>query len=267
MKTLMKLLCLILICLSLEWPASAASDQARPTAARADIDGELTTGLETFRRDCGRYPTTTEGWAALTQCPTNIPAKRWHGPYLQQIPVDPWGRVYVYASPGLHHPNGFDLYSCGPDPTSKSKGSGPDDINNWDPDCPHLGLGYTLRNLELPGLIFMGLGVLVIGLVRWTGRPGQAGAARLPATNQMGQLLAVIWQALGLGLFFQQAVHRHVDLPFNLLWWVIIGVWGVGLVRTIDRFMSGSPTRIFAGSVLVYEIVFILWWLAMPRMA
>ena len=263
----MKRLCLILLCLSLEWPTFAASDRARPTAARADIDDRLPTGLETFRRDCGRYPTTAEGWAALLQCPTNLPAERWHGPYLDRIPLDPWGSVYVYACPGLHHPNGFDLYSCGPDEISKSKGGDPDDINNWDPGSPHLGLGYALEDLDLPGLIFLGLGVLVAGVVWWSGRPAPAKTDRRPALNRVGQILAVIWLVLGLGLLFHQAGQLHVDLPFSLLWWVVVGVWGVGLVRTVYRLINGSPTQISASTVLVYEFVFILWWLAMPRIS
>ena len=178
----MKRLCLILLCLSLEWPTFAASDRARPTAARADIDDRPPTGLETFRRDCGRYPTTAEGWAALLQCPTNLPAERWHGPYLDRIPLDPWGSVYVYTCPGLHHPNGFDLYSCGPDEISKSKGGDPDDINNWDPGSPHLGLGYALEEPGSARFDFFGPGRFGCRgrLVERTARPGQDGPPARP---------------------------------------------------------------------------------------
>jgi general secretion pathway protein G len=36
------------------------------------------------------------------------------GPYLRQIvPLDPWGRVYVYLAPGRANPNSYDLYTLG----------------------------------------------------------------------------------------------------------------------------------------------------------
>jgi hypothetical protein len=181
--------------------------------------------------------------------------------------LDPWGNVYIYACPGLHHPNGFDLYSCGPDEISKSKGDDPDDINNWDPNSPHQGLGYALEDPQLPGFIFLGLGVLVVGVVWWGGRPGPVNMASLPALHRVGQILAMIWLALGLSLFLNQSGDLQVGLPFSLLWWVMVGVWSVGLVRTVAKFMSGSPTGISAGSLFVYEVVFLLWWLAIPRIA
>jgi general secretion pathway protein G len=89
------------------------------------------TGLGMFREDCGRYPTTTEGLAALITRPTGIPEGRWHGPYFDHIPKDPWGHDYVYRCPGIHNTNRFDLYSCGPDGVTKSGGVDEDDIANW----------------------------------------------------------------------------------------------------------------------------------------
>jgi len=36
--------------------------------------------------------------------------ERWDGPYLKKdVPVDPWGKPYVYKSPGDHGP--FDILS------------------------------------------------------------------------------------------------------------------------------------------------------------
>jgi general secretion pathway protein G len=126
--------------------AFAASSFARVTAARADIDGGIKTALVRFNIDCGRYPTTSEGFAALMNCPTNISRGRWRGPYLDQIPIDPWGNVYVYCCPGIHNTNGFDLYSCGFDGISKSGGDDPDNINNWDSKSPHGGKDYGLNS-------------------------------------------------------------------------------------------------------------------------
>lgn len=90
--------------------------------------------LDTFAEDCGRYPSSSEGLAGLLRRPDDVPEALWKGPYLDSdsIPVDRWGRDYVYSFPGTHNTNRFDLYSYGPDGTSKSAGNDPDDINNWD---------------------------------------------------------------------------------------------------------------------------------------
>ena len=98
----------------------------------------IKTAFDAFATDCGRYPTTAEGFTALLNCPANISTARWHGPYLEpaKIPLDSWGNEYVYRFPGLHDTSGFDLYSCGSDQASKSGGNDPDDINNWNPNSP-----------------------------------------------------------------------------------------------------------------------------------
>jgi general secretion pathway protein G len=88
--------------------------------------------LDALRDDCGRFPTTEEGLAALCIRPAAIGETKWRGPYLSPpIPLDPWGHAYVYRCPGVHNTNGFDIYSCGPDGVSKSGGEDADDITNW----------------------------------------------------------------------------------------------------------------------------------------
>lgn len=68
--------------------------------------------LDMYRIDVGRYPTTEQGLAALSAPPTGEP--HWHGPYMQKaVPPDPWGRPYLYKSPGDH--GEFDLMSFGKD--------------------------------------------------------------------------------------------------------------------------------------------------------
>lgn len=99
------------------------SDQARETAAKVDIKA-LSTALDAFETDTGRYPSGDEGMQALIQQPAGV--DNWHGPYLDKIPVDPWQTPYQYRYPGQHNPNGFDLYSLG-----KDKREGNDDIDNW----------------------------------------------------------------------------------------------------------------------------------------
>lgn len=76
------------------------SDTARVTAARAQINA-FGTALGAYKLDTGLYPSTEMGLQALRNRPQNLP--QWQGPYLpQDIPVDPWGRPYVYKYPGEH---------------------------------------------------------------------------------------------------------------------------------------------------------------------
>jgi len=98
------------------------SEQARVTAAHADISGGIKTALDAFEVDNGFYPRSLQD---LLQKPNN--AKNWHGPYLENFPVDPWNNPYIYVYPGKHNPSGYDLYSAGPD----GKAGTDDDIGNW----------------------------------------------------------------------------------------------------------------------------------------
>ena len=103
------------------------SEEARIGAARADIKGNLSLALRLYEVDNGRYPATEQGLAALMAKPTSPPVpENWKGPYIEQEPLDPWKRLYVYRYPGTHPPRDYDLLSVGPD----GKESG-DDIANW----------------------------------------------------------------------------------------------------------------------------------------
>jgi general secretion pathway protein G len=86
-------------------------DKAKLKTAKTQIE-LFGSALDEFRLDNGRYPTTAEGLEALRTKPGAL--ANWDGPYLhKQIPMDPWGRPYVYTSPGDHGP--YDLLSYGPD--------------------------------------------------------------------------------------------------------------------------------------------------------
>ena len=88
------------------------SDAARVTAARAQINSFMT-ALGAYKLDTGTFPTTEEGLQALRIKPAE--ANQWQGPYLpQDIPVDPWGRPYLYKYPG-EHGDEPDLISLGAD--------------------------------------------------------------------------------------------------------------------------------------------------------
>jgi general secretion pathway protein G len=106
---------------------SGRSEQARQTAAKADIEVNIPTALKLYELDNGFLPTTDQGLGALLQKPTTNPIpENWNGPYLEKMPVDPWGRPYQYQSPGANRPHDYDLSSLGKDPKSAK-----DDIVNW----------------------------------------------------------------------------------------------------------------------------------------
>ncbi len=68
--------------------------------------------LDSYRIDVGQYPTTEQGLAALWRQPTGV--AKWSGPYLQkEAPLDPWGRAYLYKSPGEQAE--FEVYTLGKD--------------------------------------------------------------------------------------------------------------------------------------------------------
>lgn len=90
--------------------------EAKTKTARTQIE-LISLALDNYRLDNGAYPTTEQGLAALRERPTREPVPRaWKGPYLRKaLPDDPWGRPYIYRSPGEHNPSGFDLSSLGRD--------------------------------------------------------------------------------------------------------------------------------------------------------
>lgn len=94
--------------------------------ARAQIDA-LEKALDQYRLDVRRYPSTAQGLSVLTERPSNEP--QWNGPYLRKaVPLDPWGRPYIYRFPGTKRE--FDLVSYGKD--GQPGGSGENsDLTNY----------------------------------------------------------------------------------------------------------------------------------------
>lgn len=85
-------------------------------------------GLTPYRLDVGSYPSTAEGLEALVRAPAGKEGK-WKGPYLEELPTDPWGNPYQYRFPGTRNINGargYDVWSLGEDGTESA-----DDIGNW----------------------------------------------------------------------------------------------------------------------------------------
>lgn len=77
------------------------TEDARRTKAIADMKA-IEQALNLYRLDTGTYPTTAQGLEALVHRPETPPVPRGYkvDGYLERVPLDPWGRsfVYVYAS-------------------------------------------------------------------------------------------------------------------------------------------------------------------------
>lgn len=88
----------------------------------------ISTILDLFHLDAGRYPTSEEGLEALINKPPEI--ETWNGPYIRRADaiIDPWANPFEYIYPGEHAD--FDLVSFGAD--GRQGGEGQDaDINSW----------------------------------------------------------------------------------------------------------------------------------------
>jgi general secretion pathway protein G len=101
--------------------------QAEETRVAQDIRA-IDSALKFYRLDNFRYPTQGEGLASLLNAPTGT-ENRWNGPYLESMPVDPWGQTYLYTYPSTQGRD-FDVFTLGAD--QQENGEGVDqDWGNW----------------------------------------------------------------------------------------------------------------------------------------
>lgn len=101
--------------------------EAKVKAAKIQIES-FGSALDLYYLDAGRYPSSSEGLAALAQRPGGAAA--WNGPYLKGgiVPNDPWGHPYLYRSPGEH--GVYDIISYGSDGQEGGTGTAAD-IVSW----------------------------------------------------------------------------------------------------------------------------------------
>ena len=106
-----------------------SADDARIQKVQADFKA-VETALKIYRLDNFIYPSTEQGLVALVEPSTLEPEPRnfKQGGYLQEVPMDPWGREYLYLSPGE---NGeVDIFSYGADGLPGGEGQNAD-LGNW----------------------------------------------------------------------------------------------------------------------------------------
>jgi general secretion pathway protein G len=79
----------------------SGGEPAKKEIAKVDLE-DISTALELYKVDNGKYPTTSQGLKSLV------------GAYLGDEPKDPWGRAYRYISPAREGRD-YELYSAGAD--------------------------------------------------------------------------------------------------------------------------------------------------------
>jgi general secretion pathway protein G len=106
--------------------------KARVEAAKQQI-AAFGLALDRYNLDNGVYPTTEQGLAALIEKPNSEPAPMNYneGGYLKkkELPKDPWGRDYIYRSPG-DQGNDYEIMSLGADGRDGGEGVN-GDIKSW----------------------------------------------------------------------------------------------------------------------------------------
>ena len=101
--------------------------ESKVKAAKIQVES-LASALDLYALDTGRYPSSSEGLDALMQLPGGVAG--WSGPYLKGdlVPKDPWGKSYVYRSPGQR--GAYDIQSYGSDGQEGGTGAAAD-ITSW----------------------------------------------------------------------------------------------------------------------------------------
>jgi len=104
--------------------------EARITAGKSDLQS-IGNALDLYKLDNYSYPSTDQNLQALVKQPSGYPeANNWNpAGYLKKVPLDPWGKQYLYLNPGVEQ--AFDLLSFGADGREGGEGNNAD-ISIWD---------------------------------------------------------------------------------------------------------------------------------------
>ena len=107
-------------------------EEAKVSTAKIQMKS-IESALDAFKLDNGFYPTTDQGLSALIKKPEvgRIPDKWKEGGYLKpaRIPKDPWGKDYLYFSPG-NEGRDYEIISYGADSEPGGEGKNAD-IESW----------------------------------------------------------------------------------------------------------------------------------------
>ena len=89
-------------------------EYAKHEAVASDVQS-IGTQLRLYESMNGFFPSSEQGLQALVAQPDTDPKPtRWYQLF-KELPRDPWHNPYIYRCPGTKNPNGYDLFSAGPD--------------------------------------------------------------------------------------------------------------------------------------------------------
>ena len=71
--------------------------------------------LVTYRLLAGKFPSPEQGLQALVEEPSTPPLPRRWEPYLEELPIDAWGRPLLYRHDGNNPQSTPEVLSAGPD--------------------------------------------------------------------------------------------------------------------------------------------------------
>jgi len=128
---LLVVLSILVVLLALVLPKVLGSrKEAELKLAKSQI-GLFRAPLEQYAIACREFPATEQGLEALVSEPPDLPSgAKWSGPYIDEVPKDPWGRDFQYEYPPVNGTVDFpDIWSYGPDFDDDG-----DDVCNWTRD-------------------------------------------------------------------------------------------------------------------------------------
>jgi type II secretion system protein G len=131
---------------------------SRKGQAQSDLKS-FESAVAMFKLNAGKPPPADAGLQALVERPRSFgPEVRWTQ-IMKKLPQDPWGKPYCYVV-GDGFPEGYGIYSRGPDGTSATQGNDADDLNSWRQDGPGLQSHGLLLTLGIAGA---GAGLVFVG--------------------------------------------------------------------------------------------------------
>ncbi|WP_462175997.1 type II secretion system protein GspG [Pseudoalteromonas gelatinilytica] len=126
-----KIMALIIMILISGLAKSSSRELSPEEKAYLDIE-VLSQAVELYHSEFGSFPTNEQGLDLLSQevfVSKNFPCKK--EKLISKLPLNPWGRDYLYLVPGINNPEGFDIWTNGkdglPGGTGVNRGCG-----NWD---------------------------------------------------------------------------------------------------------------------------------------
>lgn len=126
---LMIVLAILVLLAGLVLPRLLGSQEKADRQATMTQLSSFEDALDMYKIDNRTYPNTEEGLKALLKAPEDeTRARNWEGPYMDELPVDPWGNPYNYEYPPTEGSKDIpNISSNGPDGEMGTE----DDIKNW----------------------------------------------------------------------------------------------------------------------------------------